>query len=603
MYHRCLYLFCFTVGVHFSGPVMAQSIIPLSPHFDKVSLSGQLYFETDYTDTRPFEQVSRHFKGKPVVSSEPNFGDSPHPHWLRFGVRNTATQVQRISLITKSIDSLQVVVTDTNLNILHVFQSGSHYPMAHRSVVGPFLSVSFEVPPDSTYWIWARIRNVHYRLAASPFTLFSQPEGQQYLYTQYFFYSIFIGSMFLFLLLGLFLGYFFKEKIYWYYFGCVVCALSIMMIYNDFTYLLADHLPAVVRNKDILGILSATVPVFYLLFAEQFLEINPLQFSKTIRWSRAVIGLQYGCMLVLMAAQQTLFEYKLLFYLFMGGLSSITLIYLVYSWPSPQAKLFIFATLPVTVTVLIETTSDIHQWPVQQIHNSYYATTFIELLVLTSGIVYRFKNNEREKYQLQNEILHIEFNTQRKERNQIADEMHNDLGGLLMVTKLKLQLLSQTAASKALEEIEVQLSDIYRKVRDISHRLRTEEDAHLMSLLTDRYKRVDMIDFSFEGLERFRFNSETEALLFSIISEVITNAIKHSRCHTVNVQVNYEKPSFTVIVEDDGTGFDVKANLDKKSGGLCQIERRVLKNLKGTFRVDSSSKGTVVIIKAHLLPI
>ncbi|MCP1386240.1 sensor histidine kinase [Runella salmonicolor] len=595
----------------------AQRLVKITEQTQQVSLAGHLAYEVDYQKNQRFEQIIKIFKPQPVIHNHPNFGNSPHPHWVRFGVHYTGMNPKRLSLITKGIDSLEVYVTDSRFHALKSYRTGSHYPMRQREISSAFLTTSFEVLPDSIYWIWTKMHNVHYRLAASPFILYSQEAGRTYISIQQFYHSIYIGSMALFLLLGVALAYFFREKIYWYYLGCIVCALCIMLIYNDYGYLFFERLPIFILNKNALGVLSATVPVFYLLFAEQFLEVSRQVFLKTYQISRIVIILQYSCMAVLMFFQQTLFEYKPLFYVFMGILSTINLVYLLAKWPSPAAKLFVGATLPVTITVLIETFSDVHQWPVQHIHNAYYFTTLIELLVLTGGIVYRFKKNEEakfrleeakykleeEKYRLENEILKIEFNTQRRERNQIADEMHNELGSLLAASKFQVGVLAKEYPETKWEDIKEQLSEAYLRIRDISYQLRTNDDDTLQSVLINKYKRINIVDFSFDNLQSVRFDPFIEAQLSGIISELITNALKHAQCSSIMVQISYDQPQLSILIEDDGRGFDLKTSLKQnKKSGLTNIEKQITQNMKGQFTIDSGPRGTTIIIKVNLLP-
>lgn len=580
----------------------AQPLVKITDQTQQVTLAGNLTYKIDHQNQR-FEQITKNFNSQPVTHNHPNFGNSPYPHWVRFGIHHTGRHIKRLSLITKGIDSLDVYVTDSRFHPLQYYRTGSHYPMRQREISSAFLATSFETLPDSTYWIWTKMHNLHYRLAASPFVLYSQEAGRTYIFMQQFYHSIYIGSMALFLLLGVVLAYFFREKIYWYYLGCIVCALCIMLVYNDYGYLFFERLPIFILNKNALGVLSATVPVFYLLFAEQFLEVSRQVFPKTYQISRIVIILQYSCMAGLMFFQQTLFEYKLLFYVFMGILSTINLVYLLAKWPSPAAKLFVGATLPVTITVLIETFSDIHQWPVQQIHNAYYFTTLVELLVLTGGIVYRFKQNEEAKFRLENDILKIEFDTQRRERNQIADEMHNELGSLLAASKFQVGVLAKEYPQTKWEDIKEQLSEAYQRVRDISHQLRTNDDDTLQSILINKYKKINIVDFSFDNLQSVRFDPFIEAQLSGIISELITNALKHAQCNSIMVQVSYDQPKLSILIEDDGIGFDLKNPLKQnKKSGLTNIEKQITQKLKGQFTIDSSPRGTTIIIKVNLLP-
>lgn len=592
LYCFCLFPFC----------TSAQEIVQIRENFENAPLANYLVFEVDYLQNQPFESIKKSFKGTRIENDYPNFDDSPYPHWIRFGVQNKSRKPQKVSLVTKGVDSVQVYVTNIQGQTLYQFVGGSHYGMALREIPGSFFCASFELQPDSTYRVWTRIRNVHYRLAASPFALYEQSAAKNYLFKQQLYHSLFIGSLFLFLLLGLALAYAFKEMIYLYYLGCIVCALSIMLVYNDYLYLFTDRLPTMALNKNILGVLSATVPVFYLLFAEKFLEVSSQAFAKTIKASRIIMLIQYVAMLGLMSFSQILFDYKVLFYVFMGILSSINLVYLVNSWPSPQAKLFIFATMPVTLTVLLETLSTIHRIPVQTIHNAYYFTTFLELIVLTAGLVYRFKQNEEEKYQLENEILSVGFEAQRTERNQISEEMHDDVGSSLIAAKHQLHNLIQNVPKIHWQELQQNIDAIYNRVRELSHQLRLDDDYQIDLLLIQKYQSVEMVEFSFDGLEEVRFDDKIKVLLVNTIAEIITNAIKHARCTYINVEISYQQPALKIIIEDDGIGFDPKASIENGQG-LKAIERRVTRNLKGSCNIDSGPQGTTIIVKVDIYPL
>jgi signal transduction histidine kinase len=580
----------------------AQELVEIHDNFIGISLANHLTFEADYLQNQSFEKIQKSFNGKPIENDYPNFGDSPYPHWVRFDIKNIGKINQLLSLVTKGVDSLEVYVINQSGQIANHVVSGSHFPMAIRETPSPFLVTTFVLPSGATHRVWVRIRNVHYRLAASPFTLYEQSAAKKYLTQQHFFHSLFIGCMFLFLLLGIVLAYAFKEKIYWYYLGCIVCAFSIMIVYNDFLYVLVDTLPVVVLNKNILGILSATVPVFYLLFAEKFLNINRHTFAKIISTSRVIILIQYVVMLGLLVWGRTLFEYKLIFYIFMGALSSINLAYLMKSWPSIQAKLFVFATMPVTITVLFETLSGIHNIPVQTIHNAYYLTTFIELLVLTAGLVYNFKQNEEEKYKLENDLLNVGFEAQRDTRNQISEEMHGEIGPSLVAAKSQLAILSKNIPQIKWQELESNLDKIYVRVRELSHQLRLDDGYQIDSFLIQKYKPIEMVEFNFKGLEGVYFDEKIKVLLVTIVSEIITNALKYSQCNYIIVDINYQQPTLTIFVEDDGIGFDPKKSMEKGQG-LPTIQKRVTRNLKGSCIIDSGPKGTTIIIKAKIQPL
>ncbi|MDP2299170.1 MAG: ATP-binding protein, partial [Actinomycetota bacterium] len=53
--------------------------------------------------------------------------------------------------------------------------------------------------------------------------------------------------------------------------------------------------------------------------------------------------------------------------------------------------------------------------------------------------------------------------------------------------------------------------------------------------------------------------AESEACLYRVAREAVTNAVKHAKASTIVVTLEYAGDSVVVLVEDDGCGFDVRA--------------------------------------------
>ena len=336
-YYRLVFhwgLFFFLAGTSLS----AQEVIRVKEGFGKIPLKDQLSYTVDPTGTLTFRYLRKHFQGIGIKDSYPNFGNSPYAHWLYFRLQNVEQKSLPVELITKGVDSLQIYITTPGRLAYSFPHNGSHQPIFRRKPVSPLLVAPFVMQPRTTYDVWVRLRNVHYRLAASPFDLYEQEAGARFLFRKHFMYSLFMGSMFLILLFSLGLVYYFNEKIYWYYLGCVYCALSIMLIYNDYFFLIFNHVPQFILNKNALGVLSATVPVFYLLFAEKFLEIRLESHRPLFLVSRGVMLLQYVAMAGLILAGEALFDYKVMFYPTMFSLSTITLLYLYQKIATPPGQ-------------------------------------------------------------------------------------------------------------------------------------------------------------------------------------------------------------------------------------------------------------------------
>lgn len=92
-----------------------------------------------------------------------------------------------------------------------------------------------------------------------------------------------------------------------------------------------------------------------------------------------------------------------------------------------------------------------------------------------------------------------------------------------------------------------------------------------------------------------------ELTLYSIIQELVNNAIQHAKAIEINIHIYTENEQLFIEVEDDGRGFNPSKVSTSNSGiGLKVIHRRI-RNLEGKTNIDSRmGVGTKVTIKLPL---
>ena len=83
-----------------------------------------------------------------------------------------------------------------------------------------------------------------------------------------------------------------------------------------------------------------------------------------------------------------------------------------------------------------------------------------------------------------------------------------------------------------------------------------------------------------------------------LVQELVSNVLKHAQATRLTVQLTREGQQLSLLVEDDGVGFDPTSVQD--SGlGLRSLAIRV-ENLNGTLSIDSTpGKGTTTIIEIN----
>lgn len=206
--------------------------------------------------------------------------------------------------------------------------------------------------------------------------------------------------------------------------------------------------------------------------------------------------------------------------------------------------------------------------------------------------------------------IDLMLKSQELERQQIANELHDNLGSLLATLKLNFQNIGRSLSpddKKLYDKTDALLEETYQKVRNISHLknmgvigneglvLAVKKMAEKMTVINRL--QINVIPF---GLTE-RLSNTIEVTLFRIIQELCTNIIKHSESDEVNIYLTQHNPeSINIIIEDNGKGFDYQTVTKKDGIGLKTIEQKV-EQMGGSFTVDSIiSKGTTIIIDLPL---
>ena len=206
-------------------------------------------------------------------------------------------------------------------------------------------------------------------------------------------------------------------------------------------------------------------------------------------------------------------------------------------------------------------------------------------------------------------MLELLVNMQEEERRRIAREIHDHLGQQLTVLRLKLEQVK-----KKCEDEEI-CGDI-EEVQNITEKLDRETDFLAWELrpaaLDDLGLRVTLANFVKEwsshtgiraefhtsGLPRTNLEFETETNLYRIAQEALNNVYKHAKAKTVSVLLEKRGGNVSLIIEDDGVGFNPADKRNRTKGiGLVGMNERA-KILGGKLEIESQKgKGTTVFVR------
>ena len=187
-----------------------------------------------------------------------------------------------------------------------------------------------------------------------------------------------------------------------------------------------------------------------------------------------------------------------------------------------------------------------------------------------------------------------------KERNRVAREIHDTLGHTMtglsagidaciaMIdhsveqTKKQLSVISEVARQG--------IKDIRRsvnKLRPDALEHLTLEDA-LFKMIQDTMA-VSNVNISLiSSVEKLKFNSDEEDIIYRVVQEGITNAVRHGAATKISIYITKKEKWLTLLIQDNGKGCEKI----ETGFGLIHIEERI-GLLHGTVAYDGSDGFTI----------
>lgn len=207
------------------------------------------------------------------------------------------------------------------------------------------------------------------------------------------------------------------------------------------------------------------------------------------------------------------------------------------------------------------------------------------------------------------EMLELLVQAQEAERLRLSRQMHDGpaqaLSNLILETEIAMRLfdVNKEQAYRELGTLRDSASKTFQQVRDFIFELRPMmlDDLGLVPTVKKYAEAIQessgsQIKFGVTGTER-RMEPYLEVMIFRAVQELLRNALSHSQANHINVEMDVGDSFVTVLVEDDGHGFEVD-NLDQVQGtGLKLIKERV-EMISGEFDISSQiGEGTKVAFK------
>ena len=239
------------------------------------------------------------------------------------------------------------------------------------------------------------------------------------------------------------------------------------------------------------------------------------------------------------------------------------------------------------------------------IRNTFIAGTMIFLLFAGGAILFYIDRMQRNRKKQLEEV-----------RARISRDLHDDMGSTLQsisvmseIARMKSTSDSHQASIPFLEKIGSASREMVDKMNDIVWAVNPQNDDFENIILHMRAyggellagKDITLHFKADSGLNNITLSMEKRKSFFLVYKEALNNAFKYSGAQNVNVDISRTNHTLTLLVEDDGSGFNMNEERLKTGGnGLKNMNTRAAE-MNGNISITSATgQGTKVSLTVSL---
>ncbi|OQP67662.1 hypothetical protein A4R26_32955 [Niastella populi] len=199
----------------------------------------------------------------------------------------------------------------------------------------------------------------------------------------------------------------------------------------------------------------------------------------------------------------------------------------------------------------------------------------------------------------------MKFELQENLLSHIGMEIHDNIGQLLSVLKLQLEIIDERSdeLAKNLHEIKQLVRVIVQDVAQLSRSLNPTYIQRIgfigaLQAEINKIKNYFNVQLEMSGDEQ-ELNEKETLTLFRVCQESLNNILKHSKAKHISFKITFNAKEVSISIKDDGIGFDV-GNRTDGGQGLKNMEYRIMV-LQGEYTITSQpGSGCTTYIKLPL---
>lgn len=219
----------------------------------------------------------------------------------------------------------------------------------------------------------------------------------------------------------------------------------------------------------------------------------------------------------------------------------------------------------------------------------------------------------KKKEEIRQKLLKKIITLQEDERMRISRELHDETSHSLSSILIALKVLEENDYQQPYErinQIRTLVQNTLDEVHNLAWQLRPSVlDKFGLKVALERYMeeyyKINgiLVDLYFNSNTE-RFSPEKETTIYRIVQEALTNVSKYAKAKNISVVIITVENSISIVIEDDGVGFDVdkletKGSTVERLGILGMHERASI--LGGTLFIESEiGRGTSIHAKIPL---
>jgi signal transduction histidine kinase len=235
---------------------------------------------------------------------------------------------------------------------------------------------------------------------------------------------------------------------------------------------------------------------------------------------------------------------------------------------------------------------------------------FISLVVLFCVLliklyIKKIKEHNQKELAFQKTLTETIIETQEQVLNNISQDLHDDAGQQLTYINFQIENLKLDSPElhTMLEPLSESVGNLSQSIRSISHSLNNQlllQQDLFKAIATEveRLQKNAKIKIQFLHDENITkvFTANEKIILYRIFQEIINNSLKHAKAKAITIRTQ-ATPTFSLIIKDNGKGFDLKSTvIGKQTLGLQSITNRA-EVVNYALQIDSKvGEGTIITL-------